>query len=377
MKFHLSVIFFIFNCLVINAATEESEAPIPPATCVKGAITQLKANHAAQIARYDKFIKQRQTALEGPSEDREICTKLITDATAKKTALTREISALDALIRALEQTPCIDIGGIRTPPSQGHYILADASHVTINACQKSLPNLWFSHALNFGELLRTFPELRTILSRRSTPANCLVSHVGNNIFEDALEEQLKEEYATMGCSTEGCSAGGCSSSLYSLQDVIEHAELLTKILPKFVADLAEFLKLFKGGSFTYRSVKRSLIELVTKGYMSIPTRSPCPVESYVCMLEGRRCKFMQHSCSADICPHEELFYNILTQVLGLPHTITQIHLLNMGQAGVYSQTTTFIPEEFTGEVDSNKLRDVSALFLSQRRNFKISTAAAA
>lgn len=373
MKIQLTALFLIFNCLVISAAQIE-EPQIRPAIHVTRSIEQLKAEHTAMIGRYDQLIAKQQAALEKVPEREELRsthTSIIANAAAKKLVLVREISALDALLKALAYTACIDIGGIRTPQA-GCYILSDESHVTINACQKSLPNLWFSHALNFGALLRTFPELRTVLLSRSTPVSCLVSHVGNNIFEDILGKQLEKDYIAMGCSTKGCDENGCVSALYSLQTILESDQLLIDALPEFVTGFAEFLTLFRGGHFTYRSIKRDLPTLVRTGYLRIPTNMQLiPMESYVCMSEGNVYEFMQHAHSqlTDACPHEELFYNILTQVLGLQRTTTQLHLLNGGPAGAYSQTVTFIPREFTGEVDRDKLSKVSIRFLSRRKQF--------
>ncbi len=333
MQVQLIALFLSFNLLGISAAEETVEptetetgtqTPIRVAVCVTKSIEQLRAESS-------------QT----------------------------EISALDALSKALGHTPCIDIGGIRTPLRCGVYRLSDESHITINACSGSIPDFLFNRGLNFGKLLRTFPELKTILSSRRMPASCLISHVGINIFDDVLGEKL----------------GRLTSC--SFEDMVNNYELLVEILPEFVSDFAEFLTLFKDGRFTYKSLKKGLPDNHYQEnhprYFGGDMQSE-QIEDYVCMYNGEYYEMEHFSFSqrlADFCPHEELFNRILTEALDLRAT-TQINfIVGEESIGVYSQTVVNIPSKFTGKVDSNKLSEVSAWFLSKRREATAAGAPAA
>ena len=400
MQIQLIALFLSFNFLVISAAEEtveqataEAQASIHLATCVTGSIEQLKAEHTAQIAKYEQFMHQRVEACKKTNAEvaesqrctnatillrarmttdkteldktrnelekakEEVVTKLqenqnafetlTTQIATKQSLLLTEILALDALTVALEHTPCIDIGGIREPLCCSIYNLSGESHVTLNADPQSIPNFLFGSGLDFGKLLRTFPEVRTILLRRRTPANCLISHVGVNIFDDVLGQKLRKKVSC------------------DIEDMVNNYELLVEILPEFVSDFAEFLKLFKGGCFTYKSLKKGTS--VGQGYFVGDMRGQ-PIENYVCMLQGEPYELDQFSFSqplADVCPHEELFYRILTEALGVRAT-TKINFVIGDSIGIYSQTVVNIPREFTGEIDHNKLSEVFAWFLSKK-----------
>ncbi len=220
----------------------------------------------------------------------------------------------------------------------------------MNCDPSASPDLLFHDGLNFGKVLRAFPELKTVLSRRITPINCLISHVGVNIFDDIVGERLGKDT-------------GCS-----FDDMVLHYDHLVEILPKFVLHFAEFLTLFKGGRFTYKSLKKDPGE-DHLGYFSKDMRSmrAQPIAAYTCMFRGapEECDHFSFVQDVDdLCPHEALFKRILTDVLSLEAT-TKINYVGESIA-IYSQTVVDIPTTFTGIISREKLDDVIQRFLSKK-----------
>ena len=146
---------------------------------------------------------------------------------------------LNLLVAKLMVTSTLDIGGIRRPLSAGIYSISDAEHVTINRDQNSFPDFYCEHVLDFRGFLLRFPEVVGIVAERTTPLNCLVSHVGDYIFEDAFQKErtlLQFFKSAPVIMSPNCSIR--SSALYG-----------------FIDGLSDYLCLIKGGTFTYKSFK--------------------------------------------------------------------------------------------------------------------------
>jgi len=146
---------------------------------------------------------------------------------------------LTLLVEKLVVTSTFDIGGIRRPLSNGIYSIANSDHITINRDQNSFPDFLCKNGLDFCGFLQQFPEVQGIISRRRTPLNCLISHVGDYIFEDAFQKErtLLQFFKS-------------APILMS-----ERCPIRFAILYSFIEGLSAYLCLLRGGTFTYKSFK--------------------------------------------------------------------------------------------------------------------------
>ena len=146
---------------------------------------------------------------------------------------------LNLLVAKLMVTSTLDIGGIRRPLSAGIYSIANNEHITINRDQNSFPDFLCKSGLDFCGFLQQFPEVQGIISRRTAPLNCLISHVGDYIFEDAF----RKEITTLGFFK--------SAPILMSED----CPIRFSILYSFIEGLSAYLCLLKRGTFAYKSFK--------------------------------------------------------------------------------------------------------------------------
>lgn len=160
----------------------------------------------------------------------------------------------ELLAQKILATPTFDIGGIRTPLAVYCYSLANVDHLTINCSLESLPDFAYRFGLDFGGFLKDFPNIKDIVTRRTTPLSCLVSHVGNYIFEDSF---AKERYISEFLKR--------ASTTFMKKSYPDRFATLFK----FIRGLSSYLSLLKGGNFTYKSSKREF-EYATRVALNLP-----------------------------------------------------------------------------------------------------------
>jgi hypothetical protein len=146
---------------------------------------------------------------------------------------------LNLLVAKLMVTSTFDIGGIRRPLSAEIYSIANTEHITINRDQNSFPDFHCKNGLDFCGFLQQFPEIQDIVSRRTAPLNCLISHVGDYIFEDAF----RKEITTL----------GFFKSAPTLMN--KTCSIRFAVLYSFIEGLSAYFCLLRGGTFTYKSFK--------------------------------------------------------------------------------------------------------------------------
>ena len=165
--------------------------------------------------------------------------KKITDMPYRLRHYLAQLKGIQLLLEKLQTTSTLDIGGIREPLAMSIYSMSNPSHVTINADKNSLPDFCYKYGLDFAGFLQCYPEVPGIITQRTKPLNCLVSHVGDYIFEDAF----RKETTTLGFFK---SAPILMNTTCSIR---------FSALYGFIDGMCAYLCLLKGGTFTYKSFK--------------------------------------------------------------------------------------------------------------------------